>query len=281
MEKSRSAPLRLVNLVAHHSYSFLVVEKPRTVPLAPHGLVPWEGSESSVTYDDQDSTSNGTSPLGNKEPKTFNQQRLPLRVFSCSSWFILTPPSFSLYPSGSRRPTPRAWLTALAARQAEPPSGLQLHRSLPRTFPGAWLTPLPPGSRAAPLGLRLHRSLPHLSPAVWFSFQVSGFRFHPFSPDPPSPPASQDPPIWHSTLDLSIDATSSRKPWRPVGATFGSLPRTFPGACLTALAARQAVPPSGLQLHRSLPRTFPGSWFSTQEVLQPFRRLQVSWSSGA
>jgi hypothetical protein len=52
-------------------------EKQRTVALAPHGLDPWEGSfESSVTYDDQDSASNGTSPLGNKEPRTFNQQRL-------------------------------------------------------------------------------------------------------------------------------------------------------------------------------------------------------------
>jgi hypothetical protein len=30
---------------------------------------------------------------------------------------------------------------------------------------------------------------------------------------------------------------------------------------LTALAARQAVPPCGLRFHRSLPRRFPAAWF--------------------
>ena len=50
--------------------------------------------------------------------------------------------------------------------------------------------------------------------------------------------------LTYARVWCSIDATSSRKPWRPSGLRFHrSLPRAIPGAWLTVLASRQSVPP--------------------------------------
>jgi hypothetical protein len=59
----------------------------------------------------------------------------------------------------------------------------------------------------------------------------------------------------------------SEPSWR--NAEFSEM-QAFDHSSLTALASRQAVPPSGQRLRRCLPRAFQGAWFYLKAFsLQP------------
>ena len=121
------------------------------------------------------------------------------------------------------------------------------------------LTPLPPGSRGAPHGATCG-SLPRLSPEPWFSIDAT------------SPPEAVAPLMGLPAVVYRGSPQSLGSAFRPFGLHPHFRFQLFPLSLqfiwlstlvtrLTALTARQAVPPCGLRLRRSLPRFSPEAWF--------------------